>query len=906
MKKTILLIAFLSFYTFSKAQSENIVFNTKVEGIKQYTLKNNGLKILLIPDNSTSNITVNIVYEVGSRHEGYGETGMAHLLEHMLFRSCKNFTDIKKAIADKGAFANGTTFYDRTNYYEILSASDSNLNWAIAMEADRMVNAKILQSELNAEFSVVRNEFEIGENYSNMILEERIISTMFLWHNYGKSTIGSKEDIERVKAERLRDFYQKYYQPDNATLVIGGKFDEKKALEYIETHFGNIPKPTRILEPTYTVEPPQDGERYIELRRKGDIQYLGFAYHTPAFASADYAANEAIVELLVNNPSGILYKNIVEIELATKITGYAYGLRDANMTYFHIDVPKNKDITLVENKLFSILNNIDSITITQADVDRAKNSLLKQWESITDNTNRLTTNFAEIIGAGDWRLWYIYRDNIENLKIDDLKKVLKTYYKKSNRTWGKFIPEDNAERVIIPEITDINTIVNDYKGKEITATENYSVNIDTIIKKAIYKKATNGFSYVMFNKPTKSDIIHVRIKLNLGNETSLQNTFKQNEILAKLLLEGTKTKTKGEISDALDKFKTELRIYGYEANALNISIKTQKTYFNDVMKILNDILRNPKLSEDDFNKIINETIAEFEESMNDPENISYLTAQKLSSNYPKSHPFYTADTKETLTTLRNLKLADIKLFYTNFYGANNGIASFTGALNIDDVNKNMQTIFGNWNAKNNYTKIDRKHFDINGKTEIINITDKTNAACVGNLNVAISENDSDYTALYLANELLGGGAFLSSRIANRLREKEGFSYGAGSYLSTDYKNKSTKWNIFAAFNPIYQSKLDSALIEEITLAINNGFTADELQKSKESWLQGQQTILGLDAQLNYLFSDYLNKNKKLNEYKIRQDKIKSVTLTQVNNAMKKYFDLKKLILVYTGDFSKKL
>ncbi|MBK6276392.1 MAG: insulinase family protein [Saprospirales bacterium] len=173
-------------------------------------LKNNGLKILLIPDNSSSNITVNIVYEVGSRHEGYGETGMAHLLEHMLFRSCKNFTDIKKAIADKGAFANGTTYFDRTNYYEILSASDSNLNWAIAMEADRMVNAKILQSELDAEFSVVRNEFEIGENYPTSILDERIQSTMYLWHNYGKSTIGSKEDIERVKAERLKVFYQNF------------------------------------------------------------------------------------------------------------------------------------------------------------------------------------------------------------------------------------------------------------------------------------------------------------------------------------------------------------------------------------------------------------------------------------------------------------------------------------------------------------------------------------------------------------------------------------------------------------------------------------------------------------------------------------------------------------------------
>jgi zinc protease len=151
---------------------------TSVEGIKEYEL-GNGLRVLLIPDESQTNITVNIVYKVGSRHEGYGESGMAHLLEHMMFRQCRKYKDIKKEIADKGASANGTTWYDRTNYYEILSASDDNLRWALDMEADRMVNSKILPEELNKEFTVVRNEFEIGENYPSSVLNERILSAMY-------------------------------------------------------------------------------------------------------------------------------------------------------------------------------------------------------------------------------------------------------------------------------------------------------------------------------------------------------------------------------------------------------------------------------------------------------------------------------------------------------------------------------------------------------------------------------------------------------------------------------------------------------------------------------------------------------------------------------------------------------
>ena len=195
---------------------------------------------------------VNIIYNVGSKDEGYGEKGMAHLLEHMLFKSTKNLGDIKKQLSAKGGAANGTTYFDRTNYFEIFPSNDENLKWAINMEADRMLNATILQTDLDKEFSVVRNEFEIGENNPSSVLMEKVYSTAYMWHNYGNSTIGSKEDIERVKANTLRKFYEKYYQPDNATLIIAGKFDENNALKYITENFSILPKPSRILGGTYT------------------------------------------------------------------------------------------------------------------------------------------------------------------------------------------------------------------------------------------------------------------------------------------------------------------------------------------------------------------------------------------------------------------------------------------------------------------------------------------------------------------------------------------------------------------------------------------------------------------------------------------------------------------------------
>jgi len=242
---------------------------TSIEGITEYSFPN-GLHVLLFPDNSKPKLTVNMTYLVGSRHEGYGETGMAHLMEHMLFLRTKSGKDVKKELTDHGAYWNGTTWFDRTNYFETVTASDDNLRWAIALEAERMTNMRIEKVLLDTEMTVVRNEFERGENSPDGVLEERVLSTAYLWHSYGRSPIGTLSDIEKVPIEKLQAFYRNYYQPDDAMLLVAGKFDPAKTLGWIAELFGSIPKPTRKLLPTYTEEPTQDGEREVTLRRVGD------------------------------------------------------------------------------------------------------------------------------------------------------------------------------------------------------------------------------------------------------------------------------------------------------------------------------------------------------------------------------------------------------------------------------------------------------------------------------------------------------------------------------------------------------------------------------------------------------------------------------------------------------------
>ena len=212
---------------------------TSIEGITEYRLKN-GLQVLLFPDVTQETITVNVTYKVGSKHENYGETGMAHLLEHLVFKGTPRHPNIPKELTDHGAEPNGTTWTDRTNYFETFSATDENLNWALDLEADRMINSFIRKEDLDSEMTVVRNELENGENSPVRVLISRMLAASYDWHNYGKSTIGAISDLENVKIENLKAFYKKYYQPDNATLIVTGKIDEDKTIKLVNKYFSKI------------------------------------------------------------------------------------------------------------------------------------------------------------------------------------------------------------------------------------------------------------------------------------------------------------------------------------------------------------------------------------------------------------------------------------------------------------------------------------------------------------------------------------------------------------------------------------------------------------------------------------------------------------------------------------------
>lgn len=888
-------------------QKEKPTFVTTVEDIKEYKLSN-GLKVLLLPDATQSNLIVNIVYNVGSKHEGYGEKGMAHLLEHMLFKSTKNLGDIKKMLSDKGGRANGTTWYDRTNYYEIFASTDENLAWALQMEADRMINATILQADLDKEFSVVRNEFEIGENNPTGVLMERTINTAYLWHNYGLSTIGSKEDIERVKTPQLRRFYEKYYQPDNATLVIAGKFDEAKALKYVEDYFSVIAKPKRVLDEIFTVEPAQDGEKLVEVRRAGDSQHINILYHAASFADKDYAALNALESILTNDPSGYLYKDLVETKKVSSLWAFNPTVRDAGFVLFNFDVPNDKNLESTLKDVKVALAKVGDIKYTQEDLDRAKTNILKGLENIKNNTISYTINLTEIIGAGDYRLANLYRDNIENLKLEDINRVAKKYFKDNNRTVGLFIPTKDEVRVKADEIQnkDIKALVENYKGREATVElRPFEATIANIQKNYSTNKLKNGFKYGVIDKDIKGEKVIMSITLPVGNQKDLLNKQYIGEFAADLLTAGTKTMTKQQIKDKLDQLKSSVSVR-FGGQSFFITVSAYRNSIDETMTILKDILTNPVFPETELDKLKLETVTGIEAQLSDPQTIAFTKLSQVTSKEEKGSIFYTPSPQEDIAGYKNVKVNEIKEFYKAFFNANNGVATVIGISDKKAADKLFEGTFSNFTSSSKYEKAFSNYVETKLDKQTFETPDKENAVAVGKVGFKMNKANPDYAALVFANEVMGGG-FMTARIPQRLREKEGISYGAGSSLSvpTDPKREDSAWMIYAFMNPTKRADVDKAINEEFNKLVASGITEEELKANKTAWKSTRQTNLGLDGYLINLSSSFLLYDIPFSDYDKLDAEIEKLNIKQVNDAAKKYLQPSKFTTIYAGDFTKK-
>jgi zinc protease len=872
---------------------KGVTLGASVEGITEYRLPN-GLKVLLFPDSSRPTVTVNVTYLVGSRHENYGETGMAHLLEHLLFKGARKNPDITRQFADRGMDFNGTTSLDRTNYYEVFQASQANLDWALQMEADRMTGSFIAQKDLDSEMTVVRNEFENGENSPSGVLVKRMQSIAYDWHSYGRSTIGNRSDIENVRIGNLQAFYRTYYQPDNAVLLVAGKFDADATLAKISRLFGVIPKPKRKLPEFWTVEPTQDGERSFAVRRQGDVQIVMLGYKVPSAVHDDSDVMAFASAILGDVPTGRLHKQLVETGKASQVftfgeTGYAPGLQ-----YVGAIVKKGEPVEPVRAALLDAVEHFGDKPPTNEEMARIRRMYENDMERSLNDPQRVGVALSETIALGDWRLFFTGRERIKTITADEVAGVAKRYFKRDNRVTGTFIPEDAPQRAIIPPAPSVESILKDFKPQASTlVSEDFEPTQDNILKRT-QLVTKGGVKLALLPKKNRGEAVTVDLRQHMGDEKNLFGKGAVPELTGAMLMRGTSRYTREQLADEFDRLKI--------AGGLT-HFQTTREHLAEALRLVAHVMKEPAFPATEFEQLRRQSLVALEASRAEPQAVAARALARHFDLYPKGDVRHANSFDEDLAELNAARLEDLRAFHREFYGTVPAEMAIVGDFDAAAITPLVDELFGAWKPAAKVAPVLRRHAEVAPLKTTLDTPDKENGFYTARLNLDLNIDDPDYPALTLANYIFGEGG-LRSRLMDRIRQKDGLSYGGGSQLEAGDLDRAGAFGISAIAAPQNLQRLDAAIRAELARAVKDGFTATELAGAKSGLLQQRQQTRSDDGALATGWTAYLYRGRTYEWSRQFEAKLMAVTLPQLNAAFRKAIDPAKLSVVMAGDQSK--
>jgi zinc protease len=873
-----------------------------VEGVSQSTHAN-GLQVLLFTDDTKPTTTVNITYKVGSRHENYGETGMAHLLEHLMFLGSPSVDNLTKEFGRRGMNVNATTFYDRTNYFESFPVSDESLAFALKIEAERMTQAFIAKSSLDTEMTVVRNEFESGENSPLRVLWQKMQATAFEWHNYGKSTIGARSDIENVDIGRLQAFYRTYYQPDNAVLTVAGKFDPAKTLALIATEFGRIPKPARTLPRLYTIEPPGDGERTVTIRRVGSAKYVGAMFRVMQGAHPDYAAMEALGEIMTVEPAGRLYQALVETRKATSVQNWSFATHDPGPSIFFAQVALSEPVEPARDALLATLYGVRDRPITAEELDRVRTKYLKDFDQTVNDPQAFGVQLSEWIALGDWRLFFLHRDRWRKLTPADVTRVATEWLKPANLTLGTFVPDAKPDRAPAYAAVDVDALVADYKGDAaVAAGEAFDPSPANLEARTQRVKLANGMTLAMLPKKTRGEVVRFSLRLRFGTEQSLKGTAPAGSLTGSMLALGTRERSRQAFDDALDALRAKVGFGGSSTQA-SASGETVRANVGGTLKLVAEAMKTPAFDAGEFDKLVRASLAQVEKSRTDPQAIAGRALTRHLKPYPAGDVRETPTFEEQAARLRAAKLDDLKAFHAKYYGASDAELAVVGDFDPAEVRALVEQLFGGWKSPSPYARVPDPYVAPRPAAETIETPDKPNAVLVGGTTLPMSDRSADYAAMLVAERILGGAS--ESRMFEVIRTKMGLSYGVGTWLDEGRLDDNSTLGLYAIYAPQNLAKVRAAVDEQLRLALDQGFTAEEVDNAKRALLEERRTTRAQDSAVasSLAAQAYLGRTWAFSADIDRA--IGAVGVEQANAALRKYLKPADLATFLVGDFAKK-
>lgn len=895
------------------AQNNSFEKVRELGGIEEFKLKSNGLSVLLKEDHSAPVVTVMITYNVGSRNEVTGTTGATHILEHLMFKGTTNFNkakgnDVTDVLQNLGAQMNATTWLDRTNYYENLPSEHMEL--AIQIEADRMKNLLLRDEDRQPEMTVVRNEFERGENSPYSALSKAITQTAIVAHPYHHSTIGWRSDIENVSIEKLREFYETYYWPDNATLTLIGDFSKESAFKYIETYFGAIGTSANPNPQVYTEEPEQEGQRRVTVRRSGQLGVVGMAFRAPEGRHNDAYALTILSDILSSGKSSRLYKTLVDSGLTTNASASYYLMRDPFLFTIYGFLTPGTEHEKVEQKVWDEINRIKNEGVTQDEVDRAVNQNLAYEAFRRDGAFSIASSINEWIAMGDWTYYVTFGENLKKVTPEDVKRVAETYLLEDKSTIGYFIPkmgkggQKPLGKIGYSEFEEKPGMVY-YREPE---SEYFSTTSDSMepgmaessktkVAKSIKSKKINGIE-VFMKEMSVENVVTVRGSITAGDAFSPETNSMIGDMVARMLDKGTTKQDKYSIAETLENAGALLN-FSTNDYLLNISGRMLKKDVPMVLSLMAEQLTTPAFNEAELEKLKKQTVGSLKRTLENTNAMAQIAYNQAV--YPKNHPNYSKTIEEQITEVEAITVEDLKAFHKKYYGPKNMILVFTGDIDSKVIEKSISAFKG-WKGGVDIPKSNKTKLLNETKSENVKMEDKTSVTLTIGAPTGLTYTDDERIALFVGNYILGGN--FAARLMSIVRDKEGLTYGIYSSLNgDDFADGS--WSINGSFSPKLLDQGYESTMRELRRFYTDGISEEELN-NKKSTISGQFKIsLSTTGGMAGTIHSLVSKGRKINYIDEYIEKINSLSVAQVNQAIKKYMNPDHIVVVKAGTFEEK-
>lgn len=869
---------------------------TRVEGLTEYRWPN-GLTALVGSDLTSPSMSLNLVYRVGSRNEGPGEAGMAHLLEHMLFKGTVATPDPKRAFADRAMRFNATTSYDRTNYFAHFAASDDNFDWYLSWLADTMANVRITDESLASERTVVRNEMEQGQNRPSSLLFQELMGAAYRFHPYGRAVIGTESDLEHVQATSLQGFYDLYYRPDNAVIVVTGRIDEARAVAAINDSLGRIERPSEPLPVPYTREPVQEGEREAVLRRSGGVPQLAVGYHIPDGAAREQVALTLAAAMMSREPDGPLYQALVREGLADAAYGYAMGLADPGMMVFGVRPAKGVDPARIEKVLHRLLES--ELPLTQAALERTRDEWLNEARRAIESSESLAMMPTESIAQGDWRLWFAHRDWAQQLTLKDVRDTARRYVLRDNRTTARYQPTADPKRAPASVTSNAPALLADVKfASEPAARGDGPVTLDEVTGKSVNGQLASGIDYSIVSRKTRSDRVQIKLQLQWGDLASLDGRWRDADLLDALLPGATRQLDRQQFEDRTRVLDARISVTT-GSTGLELSLDVGRENLDAALELAISSIREPVFPPDLFRERRNQMLSRLREQGDQPDYVTSDLVRRASFVYPPNDPRHYRSIESRIRDLESLTLARSEAFYRAFAGTGHGQFAAIGEVDAARLVRRVDQLLAGWKSPVPYARIERPFHPLPVTTEQRTMADKPNLVYVAVQNLPMSEDDPDFAPVALAIQMLGGGS--SSRLSARLREQEGLTYSVYGYLSADRRIPNAVVTLRAILAPNNLPRFQKALDEELARAWKDGFTADELETSRNGWISQRRERLATEAGALSIMASNLYWNSDWARWEQIEERLKKVTPDSAAEAMRRRLDVSRWFVAAAGD-----